>query len=100
MYKRQELVLSIIKRCREFSAQVLVPDSIALAKFYPEWLHLGTGLSNQSLLAYGAFPSIANDYSQKSLDVYKRQRLKKPTRPLWRNTPPCIRDFPNISKIL
>ena len=65
--ERLELVLSIIKRCREFSAQVLVPDSIALAKFYPEWLHLGTGLSNQSLLAYGAFPSIANDYSQKSL---------------------------------
>lgn len=41
--ERLELVLSIIKRCREFSAQVLVPDSIALAKFYPEWLHLGTG---------------------------------------------------------
>ena len=45
--ERLELVLSIIKRCREFSAQVLVPDSIALAKFYPEWLHLGTGLSNR-----------------------------------------------------
>ena len=23
-------------------------------------------------------------------------RLKKPTRPLWRNTPPCIRDFEDL----
>lgn len=61
--ERLELVLSIIKRCREFPAQMLVFDSIAFAKLYPGWPHLGTGLSNQSLLTYGTLPSIANDYS-------------------------------------
>ena len=67
--ERLELVQSIITRCLAFSEQVLLPDSIALASFYPEWLHIGGGLANQSLLAYGAFPSIANDYSDSSLLV-------------------------------
>lgn len=65
--ERLELVQSIITRCREFARQVLVPDSMALGKFYPEWFRLGTGLSNQSVLAYGGVPSIANDYTEKSL---------------------------------
>ncbi|MBD5607962.1 MAG: nickel-dependent hydrogenase large subunit, partial [Desulfovibrio sp.] len=52
-----------------FAEQVLMPDAIALALAYPEWLHLGTGLSNQTVLAYGAFPDIPNDYSPASLLV-------------------------------
>lgn len=67
--ERLELVQSVISRCRAFARQVLLPDALALCSFYPEWLNIGTGLSNQSLLAYGGFPDIANDYSEKSLLV-------------------------------
>lgn len=65
--ERLELVNKIIGRCQEFTSQVLVPDSILLAKSYPEWLQYGGGQANFNLLSYGAFPDIANDYSQKSL---------------------------------
>lgn len=65
--ERLQLVQQIITRCREFTAQVLVPDSIALARYYPDWLHIGTGLSNQSVLAFGGFPLLANDFSQENL---------------------------------
>ena len=65
--ERLELVRQIIIRCQTFAQQVLLPDTMALGKFYPEWLHIGAGISNQSLLAYGAFPDIANDYTNKSL---------------------------------
>mgnify|MGYP000110739500 CR=1 FL=1 len=39
----------------------------ALASFYGDWLNIGGGLSKLSVLAYGAIPSIANDFSDKSL---------------------------------
>ncbi|HIW78496.1 MAG TPA: nickel-dependent hydrogenase large subunit [Candidatus Bilophila faecipullorum] len=65
--ERLQLVQQIITRCRDFTAQVLVPDSIALARYYPDWLHIGTGLSNQSVLAFGGFPLLANDFSQENL---------------------------------
>ena len=65
--ERLELVRQIIDRCRVFARQVLVPDSLALGKFYPEWLRTGTGLSDRFLLAYGAFPENANDYTNNSL---------------------------------
>ncbi len=65
--ERLELVLQLIERCRDFAQQVVIPDTLALAAFYKDWLNIGGGLSNLSVLAYGAIPDIANDYSEKSL---------------------------------
>lgn len=65
--ERLELVSQLIDRCRVFSRQVVIPDVMALAGFYPEWLGLGGGLSKLSVLAYGGIPDIANDFSDKSL---------------------------------
>lgn len=65
--ERLNLVQEVITRCRTFAQQVVIPDTVALAKFYTDWLKIGGGLSNKSVLAYGAFPSIANDFSDKSL---------------------------------
>lgn len=67
--ERLELVQKTIRRCRAFGEQVLMPDAIALARFYKDWCFIGAGLSKQSVLAYGAFPAIANDYTNKSLLV-------------------------------
>lgn len=65
--ERLELVQKIIGLCRVFAQQVVLPDTLALGKFYNDWLHIGGGLSKMSVLAYGGFPAIANDYSEKSL---------------------------------
>ena len=65
--ERLELVLQLIERCRDFAQQVVLPDTLALAAFYKDWLNIGGGLSKLSVLAYGAIPDIANDYSEKSL---------------------------------
>ncbi len=65
--ERLELVRSVIGKCQEFARQVLLPDAVALARNYRDWCHLGGGLSGQCVLAYGAFPDIANDYTQASL---------------------------------
>jgi hydrogenase large subunit len=64
--ERLNLVSSIIDRSIEFVEQVYIPDLLAIASFYKDWLH-GGGLSNQCLLSYGDFPQYANDYSNKSL---------------------------------
>lgn len=65
--ERLSLVKQLIDRTISFTKEVLLPDSILLAKEYPEWLQYGAGLSHTNILAYGAFPDIANDLSQKSL---------------------------------
>lgn len=67
--ERLELVRKVVNRCITFAEQVLMPDALALGLFYPEWFHIGTGISNQSVLAYGSFPDIANDYTNNSLMV-------------------------------
>lgn len=41
--ERLELVQRIITRSREFARQVLLPDAVALGKFYPQWFHIGRG---------------------------------------------------------
>lgn len=64
--ERLNLIGSIIDQSVEFIEQVYVPDLLAIAGFYKDWLY-GGGISNQSLLAYGEFPEYANDYSNKSL---------------------------------
>ncbi len=65
--ERLELVRKIIGRCREFARQVVLPDTLALGMFYKDWLNIGGGLSETSVLAYGGIPDIANDYGDKSL---------------------------------
>jgi len=64
--ERLNLVQSVIDRAITFVNQVYLPDLIAIAGFYKDWLH-GGGLSSKSLLAYGDIPSRANDYSASSL---------------------------------
>lgn len=46
---------------------MVIPDTLALATFYKDWLGIGGGLSKISVLAYGGIPDIANDFSDKSL---------------------------------
>jgi hydrogenase large subunit len=45
---------------------VYVPDLLAIAGYYKDWLH-GGGLASTHLLAYGDLPRRANDYSDDSL---------------------------------
>jgi len=59
-------VKDICDRTAEFIDQVYVPDLLAIAGFYKDWLY-GGGLSSQNVMAYGEFPEIANDYSNNSL---------------------------------
>ena len=61
------MVGSIIDRTIEFIDQVYIPDLLAIAGFYKDWAQWGGGLSGQNVMAYGEFPDIANDYSNKSL---------------------------------
>ncbi len=64
--ERLNLVKRIIDRSLEFIQQVYIPDLVAIAGFYKDWLY-GGGISGTSLMSYGEFPDIANDYSNKSL---------------------------------
>lgn len=67
--ERLELVTDIVKKCLVFARDVVMPDAIALAKWYDEWSHIGRGLAGQALLAYGGIPDIANNYTNNSLLV-------------------------------
>ena len=64
--ERLNMVSSIIDRCIEFTEQVYIPDLLAVASFYKEWLY-GGGLSSTSVLSYGDIPDNANDYSAANL---------------------------------
>jgi hydrogenase large subunit len=64
--ERLNLVSSIIDQTIEFINQVYIPDLLAIAGFYKDWLH-GGGLSSMSVMSYGDIPEHANDYSAKSL---------------------------------
>lgn len=64
--ERLNLVKSIIDQTKEFIEQVYIPDLLAIASFYKDWLH-GGGLSSQALLSYGDIPQRANDYSAPNL---------------------------------
>ncbi|MEJ5269243.1 MAG: nickel-dependent hydrogenase large subunit, partial [Hydrogenophilus sp.] len=50
--ERLNLVQSIIDRVAEFIEKVYVPDLLAIASFYKDWLY-GGGLSSKNLLSYG-----------------------------------------------
>jgi hydrogenase large subunit len=66
--ERLNLVSSIIDRAIEFTEQVYLPDLVAIASFYKDWLH-GGGLSGKSVMSYGDIPENANDYSAKNLNL-------------------------------
>lgn len=64
--ERLNQVRYIIERTKEFVEQVYMPDLLAIASFYKDWLH-GGGLSGKSMLSYGDLPSRTNDHSAASL---------------------------------
>jgi len=64
--ERLNYVSSIIDRAIEFTEQVYIPDLLAIASFYKDWLY-GGGLSSQSVMSYGDIPDHANDYGEKNL---------------------------------
>lgn len=64
--ERLNMVGKIINDTIDFVDKVYIPDLLAIASFYKDWLH-GGGISSQNLLCYGDFPDIANDFSNKSL---------------------------------
>jgi hydrogenase large subunit len=64
--ERLNLVKSIVDRAKEFVEQVYIPDLLAIASFYKDWLY-GGGLSSQNMLCYGDLPMRANDYSPGNL---------------------------------
>lgn len=64
--ERLNLVKKIIEDSIAFTEQVYIPDLLAIAGFYKDWLY-GGGLSSKSVLSYGDIPDRANDYSAKNL---------------------------------
>jgi hydrogenase large subunit len=64
--ERLNQVRYICERTKEFHEQVYLPDLLAIASFYKDWLH-GGGLSGKSMLSYGDLPRRSNDYSNDSL---------------------------------
>ena len=56
--KRLSEVQAIIQKMREFVDLVYVPDTLAIASFYPDWFERGEGLGN--FMVYGDFPSAQN----------------------------------------
>jgi len=64
--ERLNLVSEIIDRAIDFTNRVYIPDLMAIASFYKDWLY-GGGLSSKSVLSYGDIPERANDYSAGSL---------------------------------
>ncbi|MFO1328916.1 MAG: nickel-dependent hydrogenase large subunit [Rubrivivax sp.] len=64
--ERLNQVKYILDRSKEFVEQVYIPDLLAIASFYKDWLH-GGGLSGKSMLSYGDIPDKANDHSAANL---------------------------------
>ncbi|MDR3055643.1 MAG: nickel-dependent hydrogenase large subunit [Zoogloeaceae bacterium] len=64
--ERLNLVKSVIDQAAAFIEQVYIPDLLAIASFYKDWLY-GGGIASQALLSYGDIPDLANDYSAGNL---------------------------------
>lgn len=64
--ERLNFVSEIIDRTITFIDQVYIPDLIAIASYYKDWLY-GAGLSGKNVLAYGEFPDRANNDSPDNL---------------------------------
>ncbi len=57
--KRLAQVSSLIDTMRQFVDQVYVPDTLAIASFYPDWFQRGEGLGN--FMSYGDLPLTVTD---------------------------------------
>jgi hydrogenase large subunit len=57
--KKLSLVQDVITKMREFTDQVYVPDTLAVASFYKDWGERGEGLGN--FLCYGDLPGTSMD---------------------------------------
>ena len=66
--ERLNLVSSVIDKSITFIDQVYIPDLLAIAGFYKDWLY-GGGISSKNLLSYGDFPMRANDWSLENLGM-------------------------------
>lgn len=66
--ERLALVSSIIDQSIAFVDQVYLPDVLAIASFYKDWL-FGGGLAGKNILAYGDIPEYANDPAIKNLHI-------------------------------
>jgi hydrogenase large subunit len=64
--ERLNMVTKIIDESIAFVDQVYVPDLMAIASFYKDWLH-GGGLSSQCVMSYGDIPKTANNFSPDNL---------------------------------
>ncbi len=64
--ERLNFVLARIQEMVDFCTNVYVPDVIAIASFYKDWLY-GGGLGAHSVLAYGAYPKVPGDPSTNQL---------------------------------
>ncbi|MBT3058998.1 MAG: nickel-dependent hydrogenase large subunit [Candidatus Thiodiazotropha sp.] len=57
--KKLSQVQNVITKMREFTDQVYVPDTLAVASFYKDWGERGEGLGN--FLCYGDLPATSMD---------------------------------------
>ncbi|MCU7892015.1 MAG: nickel-dependent hydrogenase large subunit [Candidatus Thiodiazotropha sp. (ex Ustalcina ferruginea)] len=57
--KKLSQVQDVIHKMREFTDQVYVPDTLAIASFYKDWGERGEGLGN--FMCYGDLPSTSMD---------------------------------------
>ncbi|MES9971637.1 MAG: nickel-dependent hydrogenase large subunit [Candidatus Thiodiazotropha sp.] len=57
--KKLSQVQNVIDKMREFTDQVYVPDTLAVASFYKDWGERGEGLGN--FLCYGDLPATSMD---------------------------------------
>ncbi|MDR0736464.1 MAG: nickel-dependent hydrogenase large subunit [Zoogloeaceae bacterium] len=64
--ERLNLVQNVIQQAAVFIEQVYIPDLVAIASFYKDWLY-GGGIGSQFLLAYGDIPDRANDHEADNL---------------------------------
>jgi hydrogenase large subunit len=64
--ERLNFVLERIKEMQAFCKNVYVPDVIAIASFYKDWLY-GGGISGQAVMDYGAYPTKPYDKSTDQL---------------------------------
>ncbi|MBQ5546506.1 MAG: nickel-dependent hydrogenase large subunit, partial [Acetobacter sp.] len=60
--ERLNFVLLKLQEAFTFSKNVYVPDVIAIASFYKNWLY-GGGLSAHNVMAYGDYPTVQGDPS-------------------------------------
>ncbi len=64
--ERLNFVLARIQEAQEFVKNVYLPDVIAIASLYKDWMY-GGGLSGQAVMDYGTYPVVPGDKSTDQL---------------------------------